>query len=86
MNYYNSDIDPTIIKYTYYKNDLSCNSDLFPSTTKNEHLGLEYIHEHFFKIYDPFQLDHSCSKDLLIRCITCSDIFCNGCGKRVIHS
>ena len=58
MNYNNSDIDTTITKYTHYKNDLSGNLDLFPSTAKNEHLGLEYINEHFFKIYDPFQLDH----------------------------
>ncbi len=82
MNYNNFDIDPAI-NYTHYKHDITSNSDLFPNTAKNKYPGMEFVHEHFFKVYDPFQLDHSCSKGLLIKCVSCSDIFCNACGKRI---
>ena len=47
---------------------------------------MKYVHEHFFEVYDPFLLDHGCRGSLLVKCATCSDIFCNGCGKRIIHS
>ena len=47
---------------------------------------MKYVHEHFFEVYDPFLLDHSCRESLLVKCANCSDIFCNGCGKRINHS
>lgn len=83
MNYNNSNIDPTI-NYTHYKNVIASHLDLFPSTVKNEYTDMKYIHEHLFEAYDPFLLAHSCSKNLLVKCVTCSDIFCNSCGKRII--
>jgi hypothetical protein len=82
MNYNNSDIGPTN-NYARYKNVVASNLDLFSATAKNEYLGMEYVHEHLFKVYDPFLLDHGCRKGLLIKCATCSDTFCNGCGKRI---
>ena len=83
MNYSNSDIDLKIIRY---KNTIASNIDLFPNTTINEYTDMKYVHEHFFEVYDPFLLDHSCRESLLVKCTTCSDIFCNGCGKRINHS
>ena len=85
MNYNNSEIDPTI-NYIHYRNVIASNLDLFPNTTKNEYKDMKYVHEHLFEVYDPFLLDHSCKGRLLVKCATCSDIFCNGCGKRIIHS
>ncbi len=63
---------------------MASNLDLFPNTAKNEYAVIYCIHEHLFEVYDPFLLDHGCSKSLLIKCVTCRDIFCNGCGKRII--
>ena len=35
---------------------------------------MKYVHEHFFEVYDPFLLDHSCRESLLVKCANCSDI------------
>jgi hypothetical protein len=85
MNYNNFDIDPTI-NYAYYKNVITSSLDVFPNVAKNEYLGMEYVHEHLYEVYDPYLLDHSCRGSLLVKCATCSDIFCDGCGKRIIQS
>ena len=85
MNYNNSEIDPTI-NYIHYRNVIASNLDLFPNTTINEYKDMKYVYEHFFEVYDPFLLDHSCRESLLVKCANCSDIFCNGCGKRINHS
>ena len=85
MNYNNSDIDSTI-SYIPYKNAIDNNIDLFPNTTINEYTDMKYVYEHFFEVYDPFLLNHSCRESLLVKCANCSDIFCNGCGKGINHS
>jgi hypothetical protein len=82
MIYNHPDTDPTI-NPVHLTSGTSKGLDLVPNKVISEYYNGENIHEHLYNICNFFQLDHMCSKSMLVKCVTCNRIFCNCCGKRI---